>query len=60
VFHNLVVKMLYATKWARLNTCTATGFLMMRVWALDKQGWLEQTGSPNEISQRHAHTAADP
>jgi hypothetical protein len=22
--------------------------------------WLEQTGSPDEISQRHAHAAPDP
>jgi hypothetical protein len=25
-----------------------------------QQGQLEQTGSPNEISQRHTHAAADP
>ena len=30
-FHNLVAKILYATKRARPDTCTAIGFLMTRV-----------------------------
>jgi hypothetical protein len=25
-----------------------------------QQGWLEETGSPDEISQRHMHAAPDP
>ena len=29
-FHNLVAKTLYATKRARLDTCTAVAFLMTR------------------------------
>jgi hypothetical protein len=28
--------------------------------ASTRQGWLEQIDSPNEISQRHVHAAADP
>jgi hypothetical protein len=38
-FHNLVAKMLYATKCARPDTCTAIAFLMMRVRAPDKDDW---------------------
>jgi hypothetical protein len=46
-----VAKTLYATKRARPLT--------MRVWAPAKDD-LEQTDSPNEISQRHGHAATDP
>jgi hypothetical protein len=38
-FHILVAKMLYATKRARPNTCTAIAFLMTRVRAPDKDDW---------------------
>jgi hypothetical protein len=54
-----VAKTLYATKRARPNTCTAIAFLTNES-ASTWQGWLEQTDSPNEISQRHAHAATDP
>jgi hypothetical protein len=35
-FHNMVAKTLYATKRARMDTCTAIAFLTMRVRAPDK------------------------
>jgi hypothetical protein len=38
-FHNLVAKTLYATKRARLETCTAIAFLTMRVREPDKGDW---------------------
>jgi hypothetical protein len=38
-FHNLVAKTLYATKWARTNTCTAIAFLTTRVQAPHKDDW---------------------
>jgi len=38
-FHNLVAKMLYATKRARPDTCTAIAFLTTRVRAPDKDDW---------------------
>ena len=38
-FHNVVAKMLYMTKQARLDTCTAIAFLMTRVCELDKDDW---------------------
>jgi hypothetical protein len=34
-----VAKTLYATKWARPNTCTAIEFLMTRVQAPNKDDW---------------------
>jgi hypothetical protein len=38
-FHNLVEKTLYATKWARPDTCTAIAFLTTRVREPDKDDW---------------------
>jgi hypothetical protein len=38
-FHNLVVKTLYATKWARPDTCTAIAFLTTRVREPNKDDW---------------------
>ena len=38
-FHNLVAKMLYATKRARPDTCTAIAFLTTRVREPDKMDW---------------------
>jgi hypothetical protein len=38
-FHNLVAKILYPTKQARPDRCTAITFLTMRVQALDKDDW---------------------
>jgi hypothetical protein len=38
-FHNLVAKILYATKRARSDTCTAIAFLTTRVGASDKDDW---------------------
>jgi hypothetical protein len=38
-FHNLVAKTLYATKRARLDTCTAITFITMRVREPDKDDW---------------------
>jgi hypothetical protein len=38
-FHNLVAKILYATKRARPDTCTAIAFLTMRVREPDKDDW---------------------
>jgi len=38
-FHNLVAKMLYATKHARLDTCTSIAFLTTRVCEPDKDDW---------------------
>jgi hypothetical protein len=38
-FHNLVAKTLYATKRARLETCTAIAFLTTRVRAPNKDDW---------------------
>jgi hypothetical protein len=38
-FHNLVAKTLYATKHARLDTCTSITFLTTRVRVPDKDNW---------------------
>jgi hypothetical protein len=38
-FHNIVAKMLYATKRARPDTCTAVAFLTTRVRDPDKDDW---------------------
>jgi hypothetical protein len=38
-----VAKTLYATKWARPNTCTAIAFLTTRVWAPNKDNWNKLT-----------------
>ena len=38
-FHNLVAKTLYATKHARLDTCTAVAFLSTRVREPDEDDW---------------------
>jgi hypothetical protein len=38
-YHNLVAKMLYATKRARPDTCTAIAFLTTRVRSPDKDDW---------------------
>jgi hypothetical protein len=38
-FHNIVAKMLYATKHTRPDTCTAIAFLTMRVRLPDKDDW---------------------
>jgi hypothetical protein len=38
-FHNLLTKILYATKRARPNTCTVITFLTTRVRAPDKDDW---------------------
>jgi hypothetical protein len=40
-FHNLVAKTLYATKRARLDTCTAIAFLTTRVHVPDKDDWMK-------------------
>ena len=40
-FHNLVAKMLYATKRARPDTCTAVAFLTTRVREPDKDDWMK-------------------
>ena len=42
-FHNLVVKILYATKRARPDTCTAIAFLTTRVRAPDFDDWVKLT-----------------
>ena len=42
-FHNLVAKTLYATKRARLDTCTAVAFLMTRVRESDVDDWKKLT-----------------
>jgi hypothetical protein len=42
-FHNLVAKTLYATKRARLDTCTAIAFLTTIVRAPDKDNWNKLT-----------------
>ena len=42
-FHNLVAKMLYATKRARPDTCTAIAFLTTRVRAPDIDDWAKLT-----------------
>ena len=41
VFHNLVAKVLYATKRARPDTCTSVSFLSKRVRAPDEQDWVK-------------------
>jgi hypothetical protein len=38
-FHNLVAKTLYATKPARLDTCTVIALLTTRVRSPDKEDW---------------------
>jgi hypothetical protein len=38
-FHNMVAKTVYATKWARPDTCTAIAFLTKRVREPDKYYW---------------------
>jgi hypothetical protein len=55
-----VAKTIYATKWARPNTCTAIAFLTMRVQALDKDDWSKLVHLMKYLSQRHAHAAPDP
>jgi hypothetical protein len=39
IFHNLVAKILFATKRARPDTCTAIAFLTTRVGEPDSQDW---------------------
>jgi hypothetical protein len=38
-FHNLIMKMLYATKRAHPDTCTSIAFLMMHVHGPDLDDW---------------------
>jgi hypothetical protein len=55
-----VAKTLYATKWARPDTCTAIAFLTMRVRAPDKDDWNKLTHLMKYLRGSHAHLAADP
>jgi hypothetical protein len=48
-FHNLVAKILYATKRARADACTAIAFLTTRVRAPDKDDWTKLVHLMNYI-----------
>jgi hypothetical protein len=56
-FHNLEDTICHQTSQAQYLHCYC---ILNNESASTRQGQLEQTDSPDEISQRHAHTAPDP
>jgi hypothetical protein len=59
-FHNLVVKQDTICHQMSQTQYMHSYCILDDESASTQQGQLEQTGSPDEISQRHAHAATDP
>jgi hypothetical protein len=53
LFHSLVAKILFATKWARSDTATAISYPMTRVQEPNKDDWQKLTPTPNQVPPRN-------